>query len=365
MIRSQRDTRDLRDFWRRCLIVAATGMGSIALLWFVWTVGHALLLIFAAFLVAVGLGALARLVSKLTGLSRHPAVISVITAMVLLVAAAMTLGTMNVAAQAPQLQNQVAQSIDALQGKLRHYEIATHLFDSSMGSKSGSSSGSTPSLGEHLTSELSSAATVTITSVTDLFVVLIIGIYLALRPSLYYDGLLRLFPPARQHRADLIAHEATDAVRRWLSGRAISMGLVGLGSMAGLWAIGIPFPLLLGLLAGVLTFIPYLGALVSAIPALLIAGMHGVWPMLYVGALYLALHLIEGYVLAPLIQRRTASIAPAFLLSVQVLGGAIAGVLGIALATPIALVIAVTIQLSYVQDVIGEEPHLPGDTPRE
>ena len=201
----------------------------------------------------------------------------------------------------------------------------------------------------------------TITSLTDLFVVLIIGIYLALGPKLYYDGLLRLFPPPRQNRVNLIAHEATDAVRRWLTGRAISMTLVGLGSLAGLWAIGIPFPMSLALLAGVLTFIPYLGALVSAIPALLIAGMHGIWPMLYVGALYLVLHIAEGYVLAPLIQRRTASIAPAFLLSAQVLGGATAGVLGIALATPIALVIAVIIQLSYVQDVIGEEPHLPSD----
>ena len=163
MMRSQRETRDLRDFWRRCLIVAATGVGSIALLWFIWTVGHALLLIFAAFLVSVGIGALARLVSRLTGLSRRPAVISVITAMITLVSAAMTLGTMNVAAQAPRLQNQVAESIDTLQGKLRHYQIAAHLFDQSMGSQSSGSSGSTPSLGEHLTSELSSAATVTIT----------------------------------------------------------------------------------------------------------------------------------------------------------------------------------------------------------
>lgn len=366
MSRSRRDNRDLRDFWRRCLIVAATTIGSVALLWFLWTVGHAVLLIFAAFLVAVGLDAVARLVSKSTGLSRHPAVIAVVTAMALLIGTAMTMGTMNVASQAPRLETQVAQSIDQLQARLQHYQIAAQLFGQSMNSKGGSDgSGSSQSLGEQLTGELSSAASVTITSLTDLFVVLIIGIYLALQPNLYYDGLLRLFPPARQNRADMIAHEASDAVRRWLTGRAISMSLVGLGSLAGLWAIGIPFPMSLALLAGLLTFIPYLGALVSAIPALLIAGLHGVWPMLYVGALYLVLHIVEGYLLAPLIQRRAASIAPAFLLSVQVLGGASAGVLGIALATPIALVIAVVIQLSYVQDVIGEEPHLPGGTPQE
>lgn len=366
--RSRRETRHLRDFWRRCLIVAATAIGSVALLWFLWTVGHAVLLIFAAFLVAVALDALARLLARLSGLSRHTAVVAVLTLMALLAGAAATLGTINVASQAPRLQSQVAQSIDQLQAKLQHYQIAADLFDHSMGGQSGaggSGGDADQSLGEQLTSELSSAASVTVTSLTDLFVVLIIGIYLALRPSLYYNGLLRLFPPARQARADMIAHEAADAVRRWLTGRAISMSLVGLGSLIGLWAIGIPFPMSLALLAGVLTFIPYLGALVSAVPALLIAGMHGFWPMLYVGVLYLVLHLIEGYVLAPLIQRRAASIAPAFLLSVQVLGGAVAGVLGIALATPIALVIAVVIQLSYVRDVIGEKPHLPGNAPRD
>lgn len=363
MSRSRRATRDLRDFWRRCLIVAATAIGSVGLLWFLWTVGYAVLLIFAAFLVAVALDTVARLLSKITGLSRHPAVIAVLTIMALLFGAVTTLGTMNVASQAGRLQNQVAQSIDQIQAKMQHYQIAAELFGHSGNSQSGSSgSSSSYSLGEQLTSELSSALTVTVTSLTDLFVVLIIGIYLALAPNLYYDGLLRLFPPARQQRADMIAHEATDAVRRWLTGRAISMSLVGLGSLAGLWVIGIPFPISLALLAGLLTFIPYLGALVSAIPALLIAGLHGIWPMFYVGALYLMLHIVEGYLLAPLIQRRAASIAPAFLLSVQVLGGASAGVLGIALATPIALSIAVIIQLSYVQDVIGEEPHLPGNT---
>ena len=138
MNRARRESRDLRDFWRRCLIVAATAIGSVALLWFLWTVGHAILLIFAAFLVAVALDALARLVSKITGLSRHPAVIAVITLLALLVGAAMTFGTINVASQAPRLQNQVAQSIDQLQAKMQHYRIAAHLFDQSVGSHSSS-----------------------------------------------------------------------------------------------------------------------------------------------------------------------------------------------------------------------------------
>lgn len=350
--------RATRVFWRKCLIAAATTLGTIALLWFIWAAGSALLLIFLAFLVAVALDALARTLAKISGLSRRPAVIAVTVILVLLIGLASTLGTINVASQAPRLQHKIAQSIDALQGKLKQYHLTEHLLGGLANSSSSNSESHHP-IGERLTSELSSALTVTLASLTELFIVVIIGLYLALSPGLYYDGLLRLFPPSRQDRVNVIAHEAADAVRRWLTGRAVSMTMVGLASIAGLWLFGIPFALLLGILAGVLTFIPYLGALVSAVPALLVAALQGVWPMIYVAALYLILHIIEGYVLAPLIQRRAISIAPAFLLSVQVIGGAVAGVLGIALATPIALVFAVIIQLSYVQDVIGEEPHLP------
>jgi len=143
-------------------------------------------------------------------------------------------------------------------------------------------------------------------------------------------------------------------------GRVTSMLVVAVASFIGLWVYGIPFALLLGLMAGLLTFIPYLGALVSSVPALLVAALHGFDAVIYVGVLYLVLHVVEGYMLAPLIQKRAVSIAPGFLLSAQVLGGAVAGVFGIAIATPVALVGAVIVQLGYVRDVIGAEPHLPG-----
>lgn len=351
----------LRDFGQRCLIVAATTIATVAILWFSWTVGHALLLIFAAGLVAVGLAGLARPLTRVTGLSQRASVMIVTALLALILALALALGIINVVSQAPRLQNQVAQSINHLQSRLKHYRITAELFGSSNNgnhkSNGGSSSGS--SLGKQITGELSSALSVSLTSLTDLFIILIIAIYLAVGPQLYYRGLLRLFPPSSQSRVNLIAQEAAEAMRRWLFGRAISMTFVGLGSIVGLWLIGTPFPLLLGLIAGLFTFIPYLGPLVSAIPALLVAGLHGFWPMIDVGILYLGLHVIEGYLLAPLIQEQAASIAPAFLLSAQILGAAVAGVLGVALATPISLVIAVTIQLGYVHDVIGEEPHLP------
>src|SRR5699024_2196486 len=96
-------------------------------------------------------------------------------------------------------------------------------------------------IGERLSRELSNALTVTLSSLVELFIVAIIGLYLALSPGIYYRGLLRLFPPSRQGHVNTIVEESIDAVRRWLTGRALSMVLVGLGSTIGLWLIGIQF----------------------------------------------------------------------------------------------------------------------------
>ncbi|MFC3106068.1 AI-2E family transporter [Salinisphaera aquimarina] len=339
--------------------MALITIATLILIGFLWAISSALLLVFAAFLVAVALDGLGRLLQRLLPISRHLAVIVTSAALAIGLGAAFALGSMNVVAQAPQLQKQVSQSIDQISAQFKSYQVAQNLLDEAGGDATQSGS-SANKLSTQLTHELSDAASLTVTTLTDFFLIVIIGLYLALDPRLYQKGLVRLFPPDQRQRVADIGNEATNAVRRWLTGRFVSMTVVGVVSAIGLAVIGIPFALLLGLIAGLLTFVPYLGAIVSAVPALLVAGLHGYNALIYVAVLYLSLHIVEGYVLAPLIQKRAVSIAPGFLLIAQTLGGAIAGLLGIALATPIALVIAVIVQLAYVRDVIGEEPHLPG-----
>jgi len=350
------------SFFKRCAIVAAVTMAALIISWFVWTTSAALLLIFSAFLVAVGLDGLARFVRKFTGLSQHKSVVITAIVLVALLGTTLTLGSMNVASKAPQLRDQVAQSVDQIQSKIQTYSLTEKLIgDTDSSDAKGTSS--TPWSGR-LTSELSNAASMTLSTLTDTFVVLVIGLYFALQPLSYQSGLLRLFPASEQKRVAHITAQAAHAIRRWLAGRIISMTLTGIGSALGLWLLDIPFALLLGLIAGLLTFIPYLGAIISAVPALLIALLQGYTALIYTAALYTGLHIIEGYVLAPMIQKRAVSIAPGFLLSAQVLGAAVAGVIGIALAAPIALVLSVVIQLGYVRDIMDEQPHLPGQHDR-
>ncbi|MDA3920850.1 MAG: AI-2E family transporter [Salinisphaera sp.] len=352
-----------RSFIRRCVIASATVIITVVLLGFMWLAVHALLLIFSAALFAVGLDGLARLLARPTHMSRHAAVIVTALLLALALGAALTVGGMNVNRQAPQLREQIAHSIDQISTRLEHNQFVKTVLDHSVQGSGGN--GGSSSLGQQFRDEMSGAASTTLGTLTDVFIIVIIGLYLALEPGLYRRGVLHLFPPHQQQYADDMAAEAAKALRRWLTGRATSMTVVGVASAIGLWAYGIPFALLLGVIAGLLTFIPYLGAIVSSVPALLVAALHGLNAVIYVAGLYLILHVIEGYVLAPLIQRKAVSIAPAFLLSAQVIGGALAGVFGVALATPIALVGAVIIQLSYVRDVLAEEPHLPGEAPND
>ena len=250
--RSTASTLTLTEFTRRSLIVGACALAVILLTWFFWTTAHAALLIFSAFLVAVGLNGLARLTQRALPISRHGAVAVVATVLALFLGLSITAITMNIASQAPELKQQVAQSIDQLQSRLDDYKMTQTFLSSSVMGESGQGE-SGQSIGQRLTGKLSGAVSVTMSTLTDFFVIVIIGLYLALQPSLYRDGLLRLFPPSQRQRAWDISEEAADAVRRWLTGRVVSMTVTGIASAAGLALIGIPFAFLLGLLAGLFT----------------------------------------------------------------------------------------------------------------
>ncbi|MEO6828966.1 MAG: AI-2E family transporter [Acidobacteriaceae bacterium] len=122
--------------------------------------------------------------------------------------------------------------------------------------------------------------------------------------------------------------------------------------MIGLWALGVPLAFTLGLFTGVMIFIPYLGALLSEIPAVLVA--LGISPMtaVYVLILYLGVHAIEGYVLTPLVQRRAVRLMPVLTILAQFFMWLVAGVLGVAIAAPLAAVGLVLVKRLYLHESV-------------
>jgi predicted PurR-regulated permease PerM len=170
-----------------------------------------------------------------------------------------------------------------------------------------------------------------------LVVVLFIGLYSSLSPASHVRAALAVVPSHRRDRAREALREMADTLGRWLIGRLVAMTFVGIFSWLGLKLLGVPAALALGIIAGLFTFVEYLGAVVSAVPAVLLAFTSGPLMVMWVVVLYLVVHVIEGYLLTPLITRQSVRFPPAYTLSAQIALGGLFGVLGLTFATPLCV----------------------------
>ena len=134
----------------------------------------------------------------------------------------------------------------------------------------------------------------------------------------------------------------------------MTMAITGAGTAAALFVLGVPMAITVGVITGLLTFVPNIGGITALFLAILVAIPQGVETVLWVVGLYAALQLIESNVITPLLQQHQTSIPPALLISIQVIMGAIAGFLGLMVATPLLAASLVLIQQVWIKDVLGE-----------
>ncbi|MGE5182191.1 MAG: AI-2E family transporter [Acidobacteriota bacterium] len=179
-----------------------------------------------------------------------------------------------------------------------------------------------------------------------------VGLYYAASPRLYRRGMLALVPRSRRERIDQLCDELGWALRRWMWARLASMILLGAASTLALWLLGIPLALTLGVLAGVLLFVPYLGSIASAIPALLVALTVSPMHVVYVAIVYVLIHLADGYLLTPQLLNRAVDTPPLVLLAAQLVAGALWGLIGITFATPLVACAMIVVKRLYVDDVL-------------
>jgi predicted PurR-regulated permease PerM len=192
-------------------------------------------------------------------------------------------------------------------------------------------------------------------------IVSVIGVYLAADPQLYLRGVLRLVPVGHREHTRALLKELGRTLRWWMVGQLISMTAVGLLSYIGLRLLGVPLALTLAVVAFLLTFIPFIGPLLSAIPVVLVAFSEGPTTALYAFLLYSAIQMFEGYVLTPNVQRRSVSLPPALTIAAQVLLGVLVGALGVILATPLAATGLVVVKELYMREVLGDDQPTPTD----
>jgi predicted PurR-regulated permease PerM len=185
-------------------------------------------------------------------------------------------------------------------------------------------------------------------------VVLFVGIFFAAAPGTYVSGLLHLFPKARREPTREILEKIGCTLRYWLVGQITAMVIVGLVTWAGLALLGVRLAVGLGVLAGLLEFIPTVGPILSGVPAVLIALLDSPQKALYVALLYMGIQFAENHLLTPLVQRRAVDLPPALTVLALLLLATLFGFLGLLFAVPVTAALFVLVQEAYVKRTLKD-----------
>jgi predicted PurR-regulated permease PerM len=346
---------ELHTIIHRAVLVDGIGVLFLLALAAIWFAADVLLLIFACILFAVLLYELSRLVQQRLHISHRLA----LGLVVLLILSVLCIGgwlmAPRLSEQANRLATALPEALQRLYAALERREFLQHFLADlpSMDQIRAYLASLAPRAGLLFSGLLGTVGNVVIIAVA--------GIYFAAQPSLYINGIVTLVPKHRRQRAREVLNEIGRTLAKWLVGKSCSMLIIGTVTAVGLSLLGVPLALILGIITGLLNFIPYLGAMIGFIPALLIAFAVSLDLAFYTLLLLIAVHLVEGYLVAPMIEARTVSLPPALTIVMQLLFGALFGLAGVALATPLTAVLAVLVSMLYVQDALGDPVRTPAD----
>ena len=313
---------------------------------FIWYAANALLVIFAGILLAVFLNALSQSLRRFVPVSAFTATVIVIVTCVGLTVAVMWL-------LAPRLAQQAAALYENLP------RAFAQLANSQVGSELRKFIPQIDELIRHAGGLMAPASWVFSTSVgviVRFVIILFVGLYLALDPQRYIHGLLLLTPPNKRAQAKDVFHSVAATLRRWTLARMLLMIGNAILTSTGLWLLDIPFALTLGLIAGLLNFVPNLGPIIAGIPAILIGLLESPSQAMYVALLYLGLQAADGYIFTPLVQQQAVNLPPALTIAAQLLMGVLLGAWGLLLATPLLAASIVLINKLYVEQHNGQAP---------
>lgn len=334
--------------------ISVGGIGIVlfaALLALAWHYAATLFLIFAGVLLGVALNALTNLLGRVVKLPHALRLTIVCLALAALLSGVVVLGGATIAEQASALSNTIKSQLVNVKSFLEQHGVDTSYLDfSNQASAPDSSTPATP--GTAATHNLPSAGALassggaiisqtlkvllgTVSAVGNFFIVLFLGLAFAAQPSIYRAGLLFVMPAAHRDQATIIVDRIGDTLERWLIAQIITMSAVFFVTWIGLSIIGIQSSFILGIQAGLLAFIPTVGAILAGLIVVLASLASGWIAALSAFVLFLGVHVMESYVLTPIIQRQALDIPPATLFAFQILLGVVFGVWGLALALPL------------------------------
>jgi predicted PurR-regulated permease PerM len=333
-------------------------VGFAALLLFTWYYAPTLFLIFAGMLLGVALNAMTTMLGRVVRLPHALRLTIVCLVLASLLSGVVFLGGATIAQQATALSDTIKGQLVGLKAFLERNGIDTSSYFDFGGSSESSTAAPTP--GAAATHNLPSAGALassggaivsrtfklllgTVSAVGNFFIVLFLGLTFAAQPGVYRKGLLFMAPARHRPRATMIVDRIGETLERWLIAQIVTMFAVFVVTSIGLAIIGIQGAFILGIQAGLLAFIPTLGALIAGLIVVLASLASGWVAAASALVLFLGVHALESYVLTPIIQRQALEIPPATLFAFQILLGTVFGIWGLALALPLIAIAKVII----------------------
>jgi len=336
--------------WSRVLALPLTVLAIAVGLAFVLYTAPSLLLLFAGILFATLLDACTRGLGHILPVARPWRFALVTLGLASLATLAIGWGIVRFPAQVQMLMQVMDTQLGVIEGHLAAFGI--DLFGPGGRQDLSNFIADPGRLFGHVQYAVSGAYAVGINTI----VIVCLGLFFAGHPSGYREGVLILVPIAARARVREVMDEMGQVLRSWLLGQLVRSAIVAVVLAVTLHLLGLPGAPLLGLQAGVANFIPYLGPLIAALPIALVAMPLGLSTLACVLAIYFAIQTIEGFVIAPLIQKGSVNVAPAWTLFAIVIFGALFGALGVALAAPLLAVGRIAVLRFYVEDWLKDRP---------
>jgi predicted PurR-regulated permease PerM len=340
-------------------------VGFAALLMFTWYYAAALFLIFSGMLLGVALHAMTDLLGRVVRLPHSLRLTVVCLVLAGLLSGVIFLGGATIAQQAKVLSDTIKSQLVTVKGFLEKNGVDTSFLE--LGSSTAAptapegtpvplpakpdtpathnlpSAGAIASSGGAIFSQTLKLLLGTVSAVGNFFIVLFLGLAFAAQPSVYREGLLFMAPARHRARATIIVDRIGETLERWLIAQMVTMAAVFFVTWIGLALIGIQSSFILGIQAGLLAFIPTVGALLGGLIVVLASLASGWVAAASAFVLFLGVHALESYVLTPIIQRQALDIPPATLFALQILLGIVFGIWGLALALPLMAIVKVVI----------------------
>ncbi|MBV0890715.1 AI-2E family transporter [Paracoccus sp. Z118] len=341
---------DNRWLWDAAKVIVLAVAIVVAVL-LLWQLSGVLLLVFGAILVATLLRAAAAPIERFTPLSRRWAVIIAALLIGAVVVGFLVMLGDRILAQAQLLIENLPSIVAAAEDRLGIEGLGEWLDRQRFAVLTNGQW--VINVAGFSTSAFSVAAQV--------LVVVAGGIYFALAPQDNVEGLVMLVPESQQALARDTLVTVGSALRLWLLGQLVAMAMVGTLVTAGLWLLGVQGALVLGLIAGLFDFVPLVGPVAAAVPAVVVGLADSPATALWVAGLYFVVQQIETIVITPLVQQYSVELPPILTLFAIFAFGTLLGPLGVLVATPLAVVGLVVVKKLWMREVLREDVEVPGE----